>query len=130
MKRLLLVCLCGLALMTTSDAQQASKPDRFTFHQHIPLAAIPTMSTAALASSTGVTVMSLWLSNTNLSTIVTVTITCTTSGNAFVTAAIPGVTAGGNNIPVQLPADGLYCAGGVTWIASAAGVNGTISGAY
>lgn len=136
MKRLLALLLISVAC----DGQQTVKPDTFSFHMHIPLAAVPTSSTPALAASygplsgvtppAGITVTSLYFVNTNTSTAVTVTVSCTTGGTVFVQAAIPGVTAGGNNVPVQLPADGVWCPGGVTWIASGTGVNGTISARY
>lgn len=131
--RLIGAIALSLCFTCALSAQQTSKPDIFRFHQHIPLAAIPTSPTAAIAptgSATGVTVTSMWFVNTNNSTVVTVTVSCTTGGAVLVQAAIPGVTAGGNNIPVQLPADGIFCAGGVTWTASSSGVNGTISAQY
>lgn len=128
--------ICASALLCLACAlvaQQTTKPDIFRFHQHIPLAAIPTSPTVALAPSggaTGTTVTSMWFVNTNNSTIVTVVVSCTTGGAVLVDAAIPGVVAGANNIPVQFPADGVFCLGGVTWTASATGVNGTISVQY
>jgi hypothetical protein len=144
-KRLLILSASLCLLWSAAFGQQTSKPDSFFAHVHIPLAAIPTSPAPAIApvvdpgagagqrgsvAPAGVTVTSLWFSNTNASTVVTVTVSCTTSGTAFVTAAIPGVAAGGNNIPVQMPADGLWCAGGVTWQASITGVMGTISARY
>ena len=136
MKRVLtLLIFCAACL-----AQQTVKPDTFSFHMHTPLGPIPISAASALSPSigplggvtppAGVTVTSMWLVNTNSSAAVTVTATCTTGGAVLVDALIPGVTAGGNNIPVQMPADGVYCAGGVTWVASATGVNGYISGRY
>jgi hypothetical protein len=124
-------CLFALLAPVYGRAQQGAKPDQFSAHQHVPLAPIPTSATAALAPSggqAGVTLSSLYFVNTNSSTVVTVTVTC--NAVVLVSAAIPGVTAGGNNVPVQFPADGVYCAVGPVWTASAAGVNGSISGRY
>ncbi|HEX4138374.1 MAG TPA: hypothetical protein VHY84_27435 [Bryobacteraceae bacterium] len=127
-----LVAACLFAAVPAL-AQQTAKPDAFSSHQHVPLAAVPTSATPAIAPSSGaagVTITSMYFVNTNASAVVTVTVSCTTGGAVLVEAAIPGVTAGGNNIPVQLPADGIWCAGGVTWVASASGVNGTIAARY
>ncbi len=117
-------------------AQQTAKPVRFTHHDHTPLAGVPVVLSDALLNSActtgvcGVTVESVWLVNYNASTVVTVTVSCKSTGMIFIKAALPGVTTGGNNIPLQLPADGVWCAGGVGWVASGSGVNGTISGSY
>lgn len=115
-------------------AQQAPMPDSVTHHDHIPLAAVPTSAADAMTPSSDrqsrVIIRSLYLVNTNASTVVTVTVTCKTTGNVVVKAAIPGVTAGGNNIPLQLPADGISCEGGVRWVADGAGVNGYMTGTY
>ncbi len=131
MKHALLLLLAGTLLL----AQQTTKPDKYNYHVHNPLAAVPTMTGDALlptgcTGTCGVNVTSGWLVNTNASTVVTVTLTCKTSTVVFVKAAIPGVTTGGNNIPLQLPEDGIWCSGGVTWVASGSGVNGSLTGRY
>ena len=130
MRAIALLLLSALACM----AQQSAKPDIYRFHDQTPLAAVPTSpADAALnrqVAGGSVGVVSLWLVNTNSSTTRTVTVSCKTSGVAFVVAAIPGVASGGNNIPVQFPADDLQCAGGVTWVADGAGVNGYITVRY
>lgn len=111
-------------------ANQVHKPDVFTSHMHAPLVAVPSSPADVLLATNGaagVTILSGWFVNTNNSTVVTVTVTCKTGSNVLIEAAIPGVTAGGNNIAIQLPVDGVYCAGGASWVASGSGVNGTLS---
>ncbi|HEX4135917.1 MAG TPA: hypothetical protein VHY84_14980 [Bryobacteraceae bacterium] len=115
-------------------AQQAAMPDAVTHHDYIPLAAVPTTIADAMTPSADrqsrVIVRSIWFVNTNASTSVTVTVTCKTTGTIFVKATIPGYTAGANNVPVQLPADGVSCEGGVRWVADGAGLNGYMTGTY
>lgn len=125
---LILVAACSL------HAQQTGIFDVVTHHDHVPLAAIPQVLTDALVPSASapqrVIIKSLYFVNTNASTVVTVTVTCKTTGTILVKAAIPGYTAGGNNVPVQFPADGVSCEGGVRWIADGAGLNGYATGGY
>lgn len=130
MKKLLALMLLAAAALS---AQQAAKPDQFSFHQHIPLAAVPTSSTTAISPSpgpAGITLTGVYFVNTNATTAVTVTVTCITSSVVLFEAVIQGVNVGGNNLPLQFPADGIWCAGGVSWQASGSGVNGTISARY
>ena len=120
-----------LASVSILSAAQGPMPDAVAYHDHIPLAAVPTSIADALVPSADrqsrIIVKSIWLVNTNDSTVVTVTITCKTSGAVFIKAAIPGVLSGGNNVPVQLPADGVSCEGGVRWVADGADVAGGVA---
>lgn len=132
MKRILCALLLGSALQLL--AQQAAIQDTVTHHDHVPLAAVPTSTSDALVPSSDrpsrVIIKSLYFVNTNASTTVTVTVTCKTGGAVLVKASIPGYSSGGNNVPVQFPADGVSCAGGVQWVADGSGLNGYITGVY
>lgn len=123
-----------LVISCCAFGQQTNMLDLVTHHDFVPLAAVPTVLTDALVPSVGtpsrVIIKSMYFVNTNATTIVTVTVTCKATGTVLVKAAIPGVTAGGNNVPVQFPADGVSCQGGLQWVADVAGLNGLITGVY
>ncbi len=114
--------------------QQTAVLDIIRHHDHTLLMAMPTSTADALVPSADapsrVIVKSMYFVNTNSSTERTVTVTCKTTGTILVEATIPGVSSKGNNIPVQFPADGISCQGGVRWLADGAGVNGYMTGVY
>ena len=105
----------GLFVVVACWAQQARTALPQSHHDHIPLAAVPTSIADVLvpdvASASRVVVQSMWFVNTNLTTIVTVTVTCKTTGTVLVKAAIPGAhsrgkqysgsAAGGPDIPAK-----------------------------
>lgn len=125
--------ICLLLLVASAGLSQQQQIIVGFHHDETPLAAVPTSAADAFLPSvagSNVIIRSMYFVNTNASTTRTVTVTCKTTGTTLVVAAIPGYTSGGNNIPVQLPADGVSCAGGVRWVADGAGVNGSVTGTY
>lgn len=133
MKRIKTILKGAVLAAALVHAQQVTKPDTFFYHVHFPLAALPTSPTAILAptnGAAGLTIFGVYVTNTNASTSVTVTLSCTTGGITLAPILLQGYNSQGNNLNVPLPPGGLYCPGGLTGVASGTGINIYAEGKY
>lgn len=121
MKTLALAGVLFCALMLHADTV---RPSLFKSTVYYPLSAMASGSTVVLTNA--VDVYTVVASNTNASTAVTLTVSCT-GGQSFVNALMNGINSQGNNLAISFP-DGVTCTGGVTVTTTGAGVTLQITG--